>query len=194
MRKFPEVSIPGVGIKKDQPSGPQYAGFNRRMIAATLDSTAVLFFIAPVIDWLLQWAYGPLPVDYPTLMLKIGSEQDPAALAQIIQSQVVDSGLLARWLENSLWQTLVLLLASGLCWFFWSATPGKILLRCRVVDAQTLAPIRPRQIVLRLLGYMVSGPLFFLGFFWIGFNRRRRGWHDYMAGTVVIIDEGPKVR
>lgn len=180
------ANIPGVGIdeKKD---APRYAGFNRRMIAATFDSIIVLLFVAPLIDRALQALYGPLPVDYATLMFRIGSEQDPYQLMQVVQTQIIDSGLFARWVENSFWQTAVLMVLSGVCWFFWEATPGKMILGCRVVDAKTLDPISVRQIVLRLLGYLVSGVFSFLGFFWIGFNKKRRGWHDYMAGTVVIL-------
>jgi uncharacterized RDD family membrane protein YckC len=41
------------------------------------------------------------------------------------------------------------------------------------------------QAVGRLLGYVVSSILY-LGFIWILFDERRQGWHDKLAGTVVI--------
>ena len=36
---------------------------------------------------------------------------------------------------------------------------------------------------------MISGALFNLGFIWIAFDKRKQGWHDKIAGTVVIIRE-----
>jgi uncharacterized RDD family membrane protein YckC len=29
-----------------------------------------------------------------------------------------------------------------------------------------------------------------LGFLWIAFDKRKQGWHDRLAGTAVIHDEG----
>ena len=38
----------------------------------------------------------------------------------------------------------------------------------------------------RLLCYLVSALPFYLGFLWAAFDRRKQGWHDKIAGTVVI--------
>ena len=43
---------------------------------------------------------------------------------------------------------------------------------------------------LRLIGYLVSGAMFYLGFLWIAVDPRKQGWHDKIAGTVVIRDRG----
>ena len=40
--------------------------------------------------------------------------------------------------------------------------------------------------VLRYLGYFVSTFVFMLGFIWVALDSRKRGWHDYIAGTVVV--------
>jgi uncharacterized RDD family membrane protein YckC len=39
------------------------------------------------------------------------------------------------------------------------------------------------------LGYIPSVGVFALGIIWANFNKRKRAWHDYMADSVVIIDE-----
>ena len=36
---------------------------------------------------------------------------------------------------------------------------------------------------------IISGVFFFLGFFWIAFTRTKRGWHDFMAGSKVIVQK-----
>jgi uncharacterized RDD family membrane protein YckC len=40
--------------------------------------------------------------------------------------------------------------------------------------------------LLRLLGMYVASTVFYLGFIWIFVDKRRRGWHDLIAGTVVV--------
>ena len=40
--------------------------------------------------------------------------------------------------------------------------------------------------IVRLFGYFVSAFVFYLGFIWILFDKRKRGWHDMMAGTIVV--------
>ncbi|MHC4426879.1 MAG: RDD family protein, partial [Planctomycetota bacterium] len=35
---------------------------------------------------------------------------------------------------------------------------------------------------------LISAVFLFLGFIWAGFSRKKRAWHDYIAGTIVIQD------
>jgi uncharacterized RDD family membrane protein YckC len=73
-------------------------------------------------------------------------------------------------------------------WIARQATPGKMLIHAKIVDAETGAPLTRRQAIVRYLGYYVSMFGMFLGFFWVGWDRRKQGWHDKLAGTVVIRD------
>jgi len=43
-----------------------------------------------------------------------------------------------------------------------------------------------KQFLLRFLGYMVVSFTLGIGFIWIIFDRRKQGWHDKMANTVVV--------
>jgi len=63
----------------------------------------------------------------------------------------------------------------------------------KIVDAKTGRPASTGQLVGRYLGYYVSSIPFFLGIFWVAFDDRKQGWHDKLAGTVVIRakDQGP---
>jgi len=71
-------------------------------------------------------------------------------------------------------------------WVKLSATPGKILLKLKILDAKTGQQIRLSQAITRYLGYFVSAIVFCLGYIWIGFDARKQGWHDKMAKTVVV--------
>jgi uncharacterized RDD family membrane protein YckC len=81
------------------------------------------------------------------------------------------------------------LLAGAAAVAFWrryGATPGKLAVGVRIVDARTGGTPATRRLILRLLCYVVSAAPLYLGFLWIVFDRRKQGWHDKIAGTLVI--------
>jgi len=105
---------------------------------------------------------------------------------------LVVSAPLAVLLFTSSWDllaTLVVPVAVLLFWRFYGATPGKIAVAVKIVDAETGAPATIGRLAVRLIGYLVSALPFYLGFVWIAFDRRKQGWHDKIAGTVVILDD-----
>jgi uncharacterized RDD family membrane protein YckC len=55
-----------------------------------------------------------------------------------------------------------------------------------IVDANTGKRPTTGQFIGRYLAYYVSMIPLFLGFFWIGIDARKQGWHDKLAGTVVV--------
>ncbi|NJD32504.1 MAG: RDD family protein [Gammaproteobacteria bacterium] len=71
-------------------------------------------------------------------------------------------------------------------WIARQATPGKMLIHARIVDAETGEPPTRAQAIRRYVGYYVSLFGIGLGFFWVAWDRRKQGWHDKLAGTVVI--------
>ena len=56
----------------------------------------------------------------------------------------------------------------------------------RVVRDRDGGPISVGQAILRLFGYWIDGLVFYLGYIWILIDKRKRGWHDLIAGTVVV--------
>ncbi|MBN1393912.1 MAG: RDD family protein [Pirellulales bacterium] len=71
-------------------------------------------------------------------------------------------------------------------WKFKSATPGKMIFSARIVDARSNGRPSLSQFVVRCFAYVVSTIPLCLGFLWIAFDRRKQGWHDKLAGTVVV--------
>jgi uncharacterized RDD family membrane protein YckC len=65
-------------------------------------------------------------------------------------------------------------------------TPGKNLLGLQVISSEGTS-ISFGIAFLRSAGYFVSAAIFHIGFIWAAFDRRKQGWHDKIAGTVVII-------
>jgi len=71
-------------------------------------------------------------------------------------------------------------------WMLVSSTPGKMGLGAVIVDARTFGKPSPLQFVIRYIGYFVSTIPLGLGLIWVGIDPRKQGWHDKMAGTVVV--------
>jgi uncharacterized RDD family membrane protein YckC len=71
-------------------------------------------------------------------------------------------------------------------WIYRSATPGKMVIHAVIVDANTLGKPSTGQLIGRYLGYFVSTIPLGLGLMWVGWDARKQGWHDKLAGTVVI--------
>jgi len=139
----------------------QYAGFWRRLAAVLLDSLLVLTLTAPVLYLIYGHNYFFWLVTKVDLLNVFG----------------VWDFILTRALP------LLALL------FFWQrlgATPGKLLMHCRIVDSQRLTPPDRLQSSIRLLAYVVSSLPLYLGFFWIGWDRQKQGFHDKLARTVVL--------
>jgi uncharacterized RDD family membrane protein YckC len=75
--------------------------------------------------------------------------------------------------------------------WFWSRggqTPGMKLFRLRVVRDADGGPVGVGAAIIRLIGYWIDSIVFGIpiGFIWILVDKRRRGWHDIIAGTCVV--------
>ena len=71
-------------------------------------------------------------------------------------------------------------------WQYRSATPGKIMMGIYIVDEKTLGHPPFGRLVLRYFGYYVSILPLLLGFFWVAFDKRKQGFHDKIARTLVV--------
>lgn len=77
-------------------------------------------------------------------------------------------------------------IATIVFWIYRSATPGKMAIGARVVDARTGGHPSTGQLVGRYFGYYVSAIPLLLGLLWVAWDPRKQGWHDKLAGTVVV--------
>jgi len=71
-------------------------------------------------------------------------------------------------------------------WKLKNATPGKMLFKAEIVDATTFQVPSTRQYIIRNLAYIVSFIPLGLGFLWVAFDKRKQGFHDKLANTLVI--------
>lgn len=83
----------------------------------------------------------------------------------------------------------IIALSVGYFPYFWVAsgqTPGMAMMKIKVVRDADGGPITWGPAILRLIGFWVSTLVFYIGFIWIFVDKRRRGWMDLIAGTVVV--------
>lgn len=179
------VLLPGQG--KGTGPGGRYATFNQRMWASTIDSLLAFFILNPPMDYLLQRYYPAKEIDWSAASRLVPPNATPAEGNMAIVRYLVDAGHVSHWANILAMQFWTLALVIAVCWHFWAATPGKMLLRMKILDAKTEKPISDIQIILRLFGYILAAIPCGLGYFWIGISKRKRGWHDYFAETVVVI-------
>jgi uncharacterized RDD family membrane protein YckC len=147
----------------------RYAGFWIRVVAALIDTTLLSMIIGPLL-WQI-YGRGYFQAYFDLVQGRIYEAADKplfAGPADVLLSLVLPAiGIVAFWIARE-------------------ATPGKMLLSLRIVDAKTLGHMRKSQAVGRYLGYYVSTFPLGLGLLWVAFDPRKQGWHDKLAGTIVI--------
>ncbi len=148
----------------------KFAGFWRRLLAYTIDNIIIgmiFSFLSLVI--LAGYIFGSL------------SANDRSWIAELTHP--------SRLSFMTLLETILLIAISIFYFTFFHGvkgrTPGKMLLGLQVLSTEG-TPLGFGIAFLRSVGYMVSSILC-LGFIWAAFDRRKQGWHDKIAGTVVII-------
>ena len=151
----------------------KFAGFWRRFVAYVIDSTiiTIIFFVLFMIA-MMAFLFGAMSVD--------SSEW----LADLIDPTRASSILIFTWIFYAAMMIAYFTYFHGAT----GRTPGKMLLGLQVFSADG-TPISFGIAFLRAVGYLVSGALFNIGFIWAAFDKRKQGWHDKIAGTVVIIRE-----
>ena len=77
-------------------------------------------------------------------------------------------------------------LYSILLWVNWNGqTIGKKAMKIKVVGKERKA-LDYKTAIIRFIGYLVSGVVFCLGYFWVIWDDEKQGWHDKIAGTYVV--------
>ena len=139
----------------------EYVGFWKRLVAFLID----VFILTVITVPLLLAIYG-------RSYIKLAQE---------------GGGMAGVW--DFLIQYVLPTIAVIVFWRYRGATPGKMAISARIVDAKTGGRPSTGRLVVRYFAYIVSTLPLFLGFIWIGIDRRKQGFHDKIAGTVVVYED-----
>ncbi|MFA6992200.1 MAG: RDD family protein [Candidatus Gracilibacteria bacterium] len=82
-------------------------------------------------------------------------------------------------------QTIIPILYTLAFWIWKGATPGKMALGLRIIE-QDGSKLSWQKALLRYVGYIVSGLTLCIGYLWVGFDKKKRGFHDMIAKTYVV--------
>lgn len=72
------------------------------------------------------------------------------------------------------------------CWVKFGGTPGKRILKLKILDADTGEYLTIGKSIVRYVGYIISYLVLCIGLIWVAFDQRKQGWHDKMANSVVV--------
>ena len=145
-----------------------FAGFRIRLAAFLVD---VIILVA--IIWVFNGLWG----------LASGAGWMVSTGVDPLAADVV--GATGLWLLRSLIVFLIVV-AYLVCFWAWRGqTPGKMLLRLKIVRIDG-SDIDWGVAVIRFLSYIMSVVLLFIGYLWVAFDAYKQGLHDKMADTYVI--------
>ena len=111
----------------------------------------------------------------------MSDESRPRSVITGVVGTVIDL-VVGTTILGSIFSIIYYVLLTGLR----GQTLGKMALGIQVVDAQGNVPGIWRAILREVIGKVISTILIFLGFLWVIWDRRKRGWHDYIGGTFVV--------
>jgi uncharacterized RDD family membrane protein YckC len=151
--------------------GIEFAGHGARIVAYFIDA----IIVSVVIGVLYVVAF---------LLFGRGLEWDP--VTGDVNPDSIDGGAIGAFVLVLLVAAFIALLYFPFFWARGGQTPGMRPFGLRVVRDRDGSRIGWGTALLRLLGMYVASAVFYLGFIWIFIDKRRRGWHDLIAGTVVI--------
>ena len=134
----------------------KYAGFWIRFPACIVDNLIIMIIFAPFV-FIINQQMMAMSVDEIPFYIARDAILHLAALAAVI------------WF-----------------WVKKGATPGKMLFGLQVRDAKTGQFISVPRALLRYFSYLISSVILCLGLIWVGFDKKKQGWHDKIAKTVVV--------
>lgn len=176
----------------------KYPGFQARMMATLIDLTLIGILFSPLFMLIGNIIYGEVApsemISQATLeMIEIHNKTGakPEFMAFILENPEYNDYFFKEYgmAKLVLYQIAQFLTLAAVILAFWikkQATPGKMLLSLKIVDAATLDKPSTRQLIIRLFSYIISILPLFLGIIWIVFDGRKQAWHDKIAGTLII--------
>jgi len=191
---IPLSEVPGVVVAQPQVPPPlpkgalqqsreEYGGFWVRVGAMLIDG----LWIIPIVFFFDYLDYSTYPA---------GTWESYAEYWETPSTFVEGDGLWAfcmEWLVAFVPLNFISIVAelceAAICIAFWSiksATPGKMVFGLKIVDAKTGNKPSLGQFVGRYFAWYLSAIPFCLGYFWVAWDKRKQGFHDHLAGTVVI--------
>jgi uncharacterized RDD family membrane protein YckC/effector-binding domain-containing protein len=180
----PAWTPPPAPPRRGPAPGIEYAGFWIRTAAYLIDAVPLFVLGLVLIIPMMASAFDVLrDVPLPPPGTLINSPEYQAYQTRLAQAMTEAMG--GFYPIFGLFQLISIAYFVGM-WTWRQQTLGMMAFGLRVArDADGQPPGLARSL-LRYVGYWLSWIALFIGFIWVAFDSRKQGWHDKIAGTVVV--------
>lgn len=153
-----------------------YPNFIPRVFASTLDLFLLSIIATPITTFIsFQLSTFLFKVNIAEITIKTIGGQEFA-------HDITASKVLLYIILISIMNFIIMGSYFIIFWIYYSATPGKMIMHMKIVDAETLGKASKWQLVKRFCGYISI----LFGVWFIVFSKQRQALHDKIAGTTVI--------
>ncbi len=163
----------------------KFATMNRRLIASAIDMFIITVVLGPILNLGNYFIYKG---NSAAQVLENFTTQglDPMDTLDLV-NYLSKNGFLFRYIIAQLIAFFALGAFMMVFWKWKGATPGKMLTRCEIVDANNGDIPTFKQSMVRFFGYILSTIPLCIGFFIIPYTKKKQGFHDMLANTVVVV-------
>ena len=162
-----------------------YVGLMLRIISTMLDLCIIAALIAYPMKYISQFILMHYFHDH-LILHGISLVASDAINTLFTSSKFLNNLPVMEFIKSYVIITLVQVSFAGIyfvyCWYKFGTTPGKFLLRQKVVKAHNFEKLSVGEAIYRMLGYFT----FFIGLLFIPMTSKKQALHDKMAGSVVL--------
>ena len=167
-----------------------YATLNRKIIAFGIDIVLITFVLSPVMNALTMIFFG---FDNSSLVEfdKNLQQSQNMSLTSIFDSLLTTISNFKYILMQFIMLCCVILYFV----FFWAkmgASIGKLIMRCKILDADSYKPITMKQSIKRMVGHLFNFLTLGIGLFMADYTKKKQGLHDKFANTIVVVRKKEK--
>ncbi len=162
-----------------------YATLNRKIIAFGIDIVIITFVLSPIMNLLTMILFG---FDNNSF---IEFDKNLQQAQNMSFTSIFDSLLITVSNLRYIFMQFIMLCCVTLYFlFFWAkmgASIGKLIMQCKILDADSYKPINMKQSIKRMIGHIFNLLTLGIGLFMADYTKRKQGLHDKFANTIVVV-------
>ncbi|MDC0864901.1 RDD family protein [Rickettsiaceae bacterium] len=162
-----------------------YPDFIPRLFATTIDLFILFLVLSPIINFISKYAFLYIFHDFFVQNNVDTSNIDAIMVAirmQEFAGYITAQKFFTYFMFLLVINTILMAAYFIIFWHKFGTTLGKMVMRMKIVDADSYSGLTLYQCIKRFVGYVTS----LLGVWYILFNKRGMALHDKIANTVVI--------
>lgn len=168
-----------------------YPSLTLRIYSMFFDITLVMFVLMPFYNLIINFFADQFNIIEASQKVILSNVMSGMSIPEALNDpRVVESNFMSNYLSlQIIIQSLIIILSIisvNICDYKFGFTPGKWLMKLRVVDEKTYQKPKPNQFILRGIGMFLNCLALFIPFFYAKFELRNRAFHDKFSQTLVV--------